>query len=52
MYDDGDDDMKRTINKAWSESRGNNPMGGMGGGGMGGADMGGLGAMMGGLGGL
>jgi calcyclin binding protein len=21
MYDEGDDEMKRTINKAWSESR-------------------------------
>ena len=26
MYDDGDDDMKRTIAKAWTESRDKNPM--------------------------
>ena len=31
MYDDGDDEMKRTIAKAWTESREKNPMGDMGG---------------------
>ena len=32
MYDDGDDEMKRTIAKAWTESRDKNPMmGDMGG---------------------
>lgn len=29
MYDEGDDEMKRTINKAWSESRSNNGPPGM-----------------------
>lgn len=58
MYDEGDDNMKRTIAEAWTKSReGKGPdmgdMGGLGGmGGMGG--MGGLGGMggMGGMGGL
>ncbi|ETV81681.1 hypothetical protein H257_05294 [Aphanomyces astaci] len=36
MYDEGDDEMKRTIAKAWSESRNKNP---------GGADVGGLGGL-------
>jgi len=53
MYDDGDDDMKRTIAKAWTESQNKGPGGGMGGlgGGMGGlgGGMGGLGGGMGGL---
>jgi len=31
MYDEGDDEMKRTIAKAWTESRDKNPMGDMGG---------------------
>ncbi len=26
MYDDGDDDMKRTIAKAWTENRDKSPM--------------------------
>ena len=29
MYDEGDDDMKRTIAKAWTESRDKNPEAGM-----------------------
>jgi len=31
MYDDGDDEMKRTITKAWVESREKQGAGGMGG---------------------
>ena len=31
MYDEGDDEMKRTIAKAWTESRDKNPMGDLGG---------------------
>ena len=59
MYDEGDDEMKRTLSKSWYEAQnkkgdgygGMGGMGGMGGlGGMGG--MGGLGGMMGGLGDL
>lgn len=29
MYDEGDDEMKRTIAKAWTESREKNMQGGM-----------------------
>ena len=39
MYDDGDDDMKRTIAKAWTVSQEKGGAGGLGGG-MGGLDMG------------
>jgi len=59
MYEDGDDDMKRTIAKAWTESRDKQMSGGAGGmgggmpgmGGMGGGmpDLGGLGGMGGGM---
>lgn len=52
MYDEGDDNMKRTIAEAWTKSQDkkNNPMGDMGG--MG--DLGGMGGMsgMGGMGGM
>lgn len=58
MYDEGDDEMKRTIAKAWTEGQdkrgAGGDMGGMGGmGDMGGMGaMGGLGGMMGGMGGM
>merc|ERR1719244_1773010 len=54
MYEDGDDDMKRTIAKAWTESRDKQMSGDMSGG-MGGlGGMGGMGGMpgMGGMGGM
>lgn len=38
MYEEGDDEMKRTINKAWTESQDKK-------GGKGGLDMGGMGGM-------
>jgi hypothetical protein len=36
MYDDGDDEMKRTIRKTWAESQDKKAKGGPGGGMMGG----------------
>ena len=53
MYESGDDEMKRNIAKAWTESR-EKQMSGEQGGGMGGMGgmMGGMGGMMGGMGGM
>jgi len=39
MYDEGDDDMKRTIAKAWTESQNKGPGAGLGAGGMGAMDL-------------
>ena len=39
MYDDGDDDMKRTIAKAWTESQNKGPGAGLGAGGLGDMDL-------------
>ncbi|KAK3754923.1 hypothetical protein QZH41_007036 [Actinostola sp. cb2023] len=53
MYDEGDDDMKRTINKAWDDSMNKVGSGDGLGGGLGMAGMGGMGGWgMGGMGGL
>ena len=39
MYDEGDDDMKRTIAKAWTESQNKGPGAGLGSSGMGDMDL-------------
>ena len=44
MYDGGDDEMKRTMTKAWAESQDKEKKGGLGG--MGGMGMPGMGGMM------
>lgn len=42
MYDEGDDEMKRTLRKAWHEAQSKKGGGGPGGDGMMGMDMGGM----------